>query len=1001
MSTRSVEQFTTIRTEGGLLPPGLLARVAAGDATLPGSSTDAYHLATGERFGEVINRSWLRLTGAWLGFRDALAATAANDPAIGLTRDRWLLILFSEFGYGRLQPARGIEVNGTSYPVSHSWGQVPLHLVGAGVDLDRRSAGVAGAARTSPHSLVQELLNVDNSRLWGFVSNGLCLRILRDNHSLTRQAYVEFDLQAMMDGEVYSDFVLLWLLAHQSRVEAEKSEECWLERWSIEARTQGTRALDHLRDGVEEAIKALGNGFLDHLDNKDLRSSLQAGVVRPIDYYRQLLRIVYRMLFLLVSEERDLLLLPDAAPEARRRYTQYYSVRRLRDLAERWRGTRHADLWAQVNAVIGFLGSSDGCSALGLPALGGFLFSDAATPALNGCALANTSLLGALRALSGREDARGGYRQRFDYRNLGVEELGSVYESLLELHPELNVPARSFVLSHGGRERRSTGSHYTPLPILKKVLDFGLEPAITRALAKADPANALLSLRVLDPACGSGHVLINAAHRIARALAIVRSQETEPTPGEHRKALRDVVVRCIYGVDLNPMAVELCRVALWLETLEPGKPLSFLDHHIKVGNSLIGVPLGSTVARNRAAVEAARKDLAGRIGQLETDIRGLSAFDPQSNAMAKEIKELRARLADTVYDSWTDAIPDTAFKPSEGDDRELARRVMAANKRQRRTGQLTLATMFVELPDDLVVLFDQLGAGAEESVAEVTIRAETYEGIQRRAEYRHLLQQANVWTSAWFWPLRPKEPGPPTQELFATLAGDRGALPVATAERVNTEAEGRSFFHFELAFPDVFAVERGGFDVVVGNPPYLGGMKISGTLGDKAYQFIKATSTDVSTGGRVDMAAYFVRRGFDLLREGGELCFITTNTIGQGDTRDAGLVPITDVWGGELVDAVRSEPWEGEATVSVAVVHVHKGGWNGRRTLDGAGVDHIGPALSASSGAQPTALLSNVGVVSMGTNVVGEGVPYRWRRAPASAGRGSLQRRRHQALHRR
>lgn len=105
MSTRSVEQFTTIRTEGGLLPPGLLARVAAGDATLPGSSTDAYHLATGERFGEVINRSWLRLTGAWLGFRDALAATAANDPAIGLTRDRWLLILFSEFGYGRLQPA--------------------------------------------------------------------------------------------------------------------------------------------------------------------------------------------------------------------------------------------------------------------------------------------------------------------------------------------------------------------------------------------------------------------------------------------------------------------------------------------------------------------------------------------------------------------------------------------------------------------------------------------------------------------------------------------------------------------------------------------------------------------------------------------------------------------------------------------------------------------------------------------------------------------------------
>jgi hypothetical protein len=329
----------------------------------------------------------------------------------------------------------------------------------------------------------------------------------------------------------------------------------------------------------------------------------------------------------------------------------------------------------------------------------------------------------------------------------------------------------------------------------------------------------------------------------------------------------------------------------------PVTPLSFLDHHIKVGNSLIGVPLGATVARNRAAVEAARKDLADGIARLETDVRRLSVFDPKSKVLAKEIRELRATPADTVYDSWTDAIPDTAFKPTTGDDRDVARRVMAANKRQRRTGQLTLTTMLVEMPADLVVLFDQLGAGAEDSVAEVTIRAETYEGIQRHAEYRHLLQQANVWTAAWFWPLRSEEPAPPTQELFATLATGHGSPPAPIAERVETEAETRRFFHFELEFPDVFTAERGGFDVVVGNPPYFGGMKIGVTFGENTYQFLKGTTTEVATGGRIDLAAYFVRRGFDLIRDGGELCFITTNTIGQGDTRDASLVPITSTWG--------------------------------------------------------------------------------------------------------
>src|SRR5207237_4597402 len=117
-----------------------------------------------------------------------------------------------------------------------------------------------GATRSSPHSLVQELLNRSESHMWGIVSNGLKLRILRDNLSLTRQAYVEFDLEAMMNGEVYADFVLFWLLQHESRFEAERPTECWLERWTRTAQEQGTRALEQLRNGVEKAITALSSG---------------------------------------------------------------------------------------------------------------------------------------------------------------------------------------------------------------------------------------------------------------------------------------------------------------------------------------------------------------------------------------------------------------------------------------------------------------------------------------------------------------------------------------------------------------------------------------------------------------------------------------------------------------------------------------------------------------------------------------------------------------------
>jgi hypothetical protein len=205
---------------------------------------------------------------------------------------------------------------------------------------------------------------------WGFVSNGLKLRLLRDNRSLTRQAYVEFDLVAMMEGQAFSDFVVLWLMCHQSRVEAVPPEPCWLEKWATEAREQGTRALKELRKGVKDAIESLGRGFLKHSANRLLLEKLRAGSLDRQDYYRQLLRAVYRLIFLFVAEARERLLISEPGSAATERYNRFYSIARLRELAASRRGTPHGDLWQSLQVVVRGLSSERGLGELGLPALG-------------------------------------------------------------------------------------------------------------------------------------------------------------------------------------------------------------------------------------------------------------------------------------------------------------------------------------------------------------------------------------------------------------------------------------------------------------------------------------------------------------------------------------------------------------------------------------------------------------------------------------------------------
>ena len=354
--------------------------------TIDGLKGSDYHLGS-ETPREAAARAWTHLLATYRRFRDDLAALPDGDPAVAVTRERWLSQLFADLGYGRVPatPAGGLTAGegaaAKQYPVSHLWGSTPIHQLGWGVDLDRRSPGVAGAAR-APHAMVQELLNRTDEYLWAILTNGRTLRLLRDSTTLTGFAYVEFDLEAMFDGELFSEFALLYLLAHQSRVEVADGaapSTCWLERWRTTAIGQGVRALTLLRDGVETALETLGTGFLQHPANTALRQSLADGAVRLSDVHAALLRTVYRLLFWAVAEDRDALLAPDATADQRARYQDYFSSARLRDLALKRHGSGHDDLWQAATLVLDALGRSGGEPRLGLPGLGGLFSTTAAT----------------------------------------------------------------------------------------------------------------------------------------------------------------------------------------------------------------------------------------------------------------------------------------------------------------------------------------------------------------------------------------------------------------------------------------------------------------------------------------------------------------------------------------------------------------------------------------------------------------------------------------------
>ncbi|WP_063765911.1 Eco57I restriction-modification methylase domain-containing protein [Streptomyces cellulosae] len=831
-----------VRVEGGLLSADLLGKIRSGDPELPGSAPADYGLGRGVRIEDAASRKWNALRAAYTSLQEELKELDGKVDPTKATRV-WLLTLLEELGYGRLAARRGgIRLPGRDpYQVSHDWqDHVPVHLLGWNTELDRWSAGSSRA----PQSMMQELLNASPDHLWGILSNGRVLRLLRDSTALVGSAYVEFDLEAIFGGGDFSDFLLMYALLHASRLElvpkpekkrrgaaaAEDADEeedegeavgeegadvtasdeapltpadCRLEWWRDFAVETGIRSRNLLRDQVAKALSILGTGFLQN--NPDLTDAITVGGRRALDeFHHELLRLAYQLIFLFVAEDRDALLVrPDrkatkaevkANQAARERYTLYFSTARLRRIASRRKGDHNIDLWEGLKHVLNALGRDGGEPALALPGLGGLYYlpepseidEDARPTRLPGGAeplraakLPNERLLEAVRLLSRIKDK--GRTTRVDYRHLGAEELGSVYESLLELVPAREADNEIFELKDlvAGNKRKLTGSYYTPAVLIEKLLDNALDPVIERYAASGIPDH-LLRINFVDPSCGSGHVLVAAARRIALRYARMEYEESQPAPERVREAMAKVVRRCVHGVDINPLAAELAKVSLWLESLTPGEPLAYLDDRIKTGNALLGA--------TPAALEK--------------------------------------------------GVLDGAFEKLEGDDQSVVTKLRQQNEREQKgASHLPFDERIVRTSTATVrVEAEKVAKIGDRSLAEVRQHARAHREFEKWPELRHMKRVADVWCASFLWPKHKGAPTAITTNVLRAVEEDKDDKPLEdeAAELILKDIVRRNqFFHWHLEFPRVFRVEdadasdansdtgwQGGFDAVLGNPPW-------------------------------------------------------------------------------------------------------------------------------------------------------------------------------------
>lgn len=796
---------------------------------------------------------------------------------------------------------------------------------------------------------------------------------------------------------------------------------------SLKYQDEVTDALgEQVRRAVEVLIQALDKADQDR-DRELLRE------VKESELYEAALTVMMRLVFLLSAEERGLLLLGDECYEAN--YALSTLRMRLRTESEeilerRW------DAWSRLLAIFRAVFGGIEHENLRLPALGGSLFDPDRFPFLEGRAkeshwrtdiakplpIDNRTVLLLLEAI---QQFQG---RTLSYRALDVEQIGYVYEGLLErtvkrtvevtleldatksakspwvrltelesarldgaerlaellqersgssasrVRNDLAKPVddtladRLLAACHGdtalrdrikpyahlvrtdpwgyplvyaadafivttGSDRRETGTHYTPKSLTEAIVTETLTPIAYVGPAEGKPREqwvlkapaALLDLKICDPAMGSGAFLVQAcrwlAERLVEAWSLAEAagetvsvdgelldaaEAKEPMPRDIEArtviARRLIAERCLYGVDLNPLAVELAKLSIWLVTLAKGRPFGFLDHNLRCGDSLLGIH---------------RLDQLTELSMTPGGKGQQRLFGQNIERAVHEAIELRQLLREMPIRDIHDV--------------EVMARLDADARRK------------LEVPERIADAFigDVLASSGNGSALENAIASLAIQAGQ-------------------------------------AVDGDRDAITSiirrsVTALATDTPADksGRKPFHWPLEFPEVFMREHGGFNGMVGNPPFLGGQRITGVAGTTFRDWLV---NHIAEGrrGSADLVAYFFLRAWSLLRDGGGFGLLAVNTIAEGDTRQVGLEAMVRA-GAVIHSAYPNEPWPGAAAVVTSRVHVHKGEWRGERSLLGRPAPFISAFLSDREEWSPKRLKASENTTFTGTYVLGLG----------------------------
>lgn len=717
-------------------------------------------------------------------------------------RRRWILKLFEGLGFDPEYQQANLSAGELEAKLSHfGWPRKEsvtasqdtsdatppvLHTIRPDGDhpLDDGDHRGAVGRQQSPHDELQRYLNATDDVQWSIVTDGLKLRVLRDYYHTYTRGYVEFDLENIFTNRNYDDFRALYRLCHASRFIPRgdgDDAESPLESLYQVALATGVKVGEDLQSNVVEALETLGNGFL----NQEIREALEEGGQEEAEaYYQDLLRIVYRLLFLLFAEQRGMM------ADRGDLYTKEYSISALRERAERKQSRDHqTDLWEGLKVTFRLVGQGVDEDDLHVPGYNGGLFDDEKLEFVQDAACGNEAILNAIHNLTHVEQQ--GYQQRISYADLGVDEIGAVYESLLEFTPQLadtalelddrSISRGQFYLDDRGMERKETGSYYTKPELVDELIESALKPVVNDRLADADTKEemeeALLDIDVCDPAVGSGAFLIAANNYLGKRLAEIRSDSAYPDEATVRRARRSVVQHCLYGVDLNPMAVELAKVSLWINSAVEDQPLSFLDHRIKQGNSLLGA---TPELLNQGVPVDAYETSQGRDWHKGNDLR---------KRVRKENKEI--------------------------DDKDK---------------QVRLDREWGEAKDEYLTLAEQLDQINESSIGDIKEKENLYKELRSTPAFQNEKLAHDVWTAAFYWPLdgsADEYPTPHTIERLRQDPPEPSSDPLEELsglkdlrERATRLSKSESFFHWDLEFPGVFHGDYSGFDCILGNPPW-------------------------------------------------------------------------------------------------------------------------------------------------------------------------------------